>query len=817
MAMAVSSSLDSVVQDVRYAFRGLQRSPGFAAVAVIALALGIGVNNTLFTIVNAICIRGLPIDRPDRVMYLATRDQRERDAGLSYRDLEDMRSAVRAFTGIAAFAAAPMVIGDEGRAPDRVLGTYISANAFHMIGEQPIVGRDFRSDDDRPGAPAVVILGYGVWTNRYGADSTIVGRTIRMNGAPSTVVGVMPAGFKFPNNADVWQPLALMPGLQSQRRDTRALGAFGRLHDQATIGEARAELSAIGSRLSMDFPDTNTGIRPTVVPINQRYNGRITDPVWIAFMVVGGLVVLIACANVANLLLMRSARRSREIAVRASLGATRRRIVRQLLVESTVLATLGGLVGFGFSLVGVRLFASLIPENGLPYWVRLTVDERVFAVLVAVCLGTVVVFGLAPALHVSKTDVNQVLKDGGRMSAGFRVRRWTTAFLTLEFALTVVLLAALVMGVRVGRAAQRSDVRIDTTRLMTMWLTLPNQSYGTSDQRLAFYQRLRERVDAISPITSATMATALPFGGAVARQLAIDGRPPAARDTPPTVWTLTIAPRYFETFGLSIVRGRDFDETDGTAARESAIVNQRFVDVHFQGEDPIGRRIRLTSQNAPGETEPWLTIVGTSPTVRQRTFPDPDPVVYLPFRQAPPSTAALVLRASDPSAVAKLLREEVRALDPGLPLYRVMTMEQFAREAGWNGRVSARLLDSIASIALLLSAVGLYAVTASAVVQRTQEIGVRMALGARPAQIVWLVLRRAMAQVGIGFVVGAGCAWVWGRLFGPAVARREIPTMTDPWTLAGVAALLTVVALLACVLPARRATRLDPVAALRYD
>jgi putative ABC transport system permease protein len=812
--------LQDGLQDVRFAVRLLAKDRWFTLVAALTLGLGIGVNNTLFTIVNALCIRGLPIARADRMVSVGARDVHDRELGVSLRDFQDLqRSMAPAIAGLAAFAGAAMPVGDEGRAPDRVLGTYISANAFELIGERPLLGRDFLPEEDQPGADAVVILGSGVWRTRYGGDLSVVGRSVQVNGVPSLVIGVMRDRFKFPNNADLWLPLALMPGLTSQGGNVRSLSVFGRLVDGITLARAQTELNGSATRLAHDYPETNAGIGSTAVPINDRYNGRITDAVWISFMAVGAFVVLIACANVANLLLMRSIRRAHEIAIRASLGASRYRLVRQLLVESAALAAAGGVVGFALSIVGLRLFQSAIPEGGLPFWVDLTMDDRVFAVLAGVSVGTVFVFGLVPAFHVSKTDVHAVLKEGGRGSGGRRASRWTAVFLTAQVALTMVLLAGMGVGLRGFLAVQRADLVVDTTHLLTMSVALPSQTYPTADARMALYRRLGDRLAAIPLVSSATIAGSLPISGASARQLTIDGRPPVVGEPPPTVWTVAVGPNYFETMGLRLREGHAFNDQDGTAGFEYAIVNQRFADMYFANDDPVGRRIRLTDGSAPNTT-PWHTIVGISPSVRQRSVGlEPDPVVYLPLRGSPPTTAALIVRAvSEPAAITSLVRDEVRALDPDLPVFRIRTMDQVVSESRWNPRVSQGLVTVIAFVGLLLAAVGLYAVNAYSVVQRTKEIGVRVALGAQRAQVLWLVLRGALFQVALGAAFGVVGAVLWDRPWEvPARGATLRYGMTDPVVLLPVAALLTVVALAASVLPAGRAARLDPAAALRHE
>jgi putative ABC transport system permease protein len=810
----------SLLQDLRFAIRLLVKDRWFTAVAVLALALGIGVNATVFTFVNAVLIRGLPFDDPDRIMSIGVRDARDRDRGLSYLDFQDWRSGARSFSAFAAFNSATMNISDEGLTPERFGGPYMSANGFQLIGQKPLLGRDFLPDDDMPGAAAVVLLGNGIWKNRYGGDPSVIGRSIKINGVPTTVIGVMPEGLKFPLNADLWQPLALMPNLAEQKRDARNLEGFGRLAPGVTVEQSRSELATIAARLAHDYPDTNTAIRPTVMTFNERYNGGQIQLVFLALMGAVGFVLLIACANVANLMLARSAARAREMSVRVSLGATRGRIVRQLLVESLLLSLLGGLCGLALAAVGVKLFDLATTDVGKPYWIQFTIDTRVLAFFASVCLGTGVVFGLAPALHASKTDLNEVLKDGGRgSSGGVRARRWTGALIVVELALTLVLLSGAGFMMHSFLSLYRLDLGIETSHLLTMRLTLPNQKYPTADVRQAFYNRLDERIRGLSGVQGAAVATAIPIGGGSTRQLLVEGRPEAAGQQPPVVTLVSIGPRYFETIGVQLSRGRLFDSADGTAGHDAVIVNQRFVAMHFGGEDPIGRRIKLAADGAapPGPAPSWVTIVGISPSIRQRfaTEAQPDPVVYLPLRvQAPASTALIIRAARDAASLTSLLREEVRALDQDLPVFEIRTVDQQLAQQRWAFRIFGSLFAIFAVIALALSAVGLYAVTAYSVSQRTQEIGVRMALGAQAAQVQWLILRRSLVHLATGLGIGIGGAWGVGRLLDSVLVQsgsRELVTLTS------IVALLIGVSMFACYMPARRATRLDPVNAIRNE
>ena len=440
--------LDALGQDVRFAGRLLRRDRGFAITAVLVLGLGIGINNMLFTILNAHTLRGLPIAGAGRVVAIASVDDRGPSCCASYLDFADWRTAAHSLADLAAFSNAPVVVSEKDRLPERFDGAFVSGNAFAAIGVQPVLGRAFRTEDDRPGAPAVVMLGAGVWQSRYGGDREILGRAVMVNGAPATVIGVMSDRSGFPSTAQIWLPLSLTPGLAAQARDARSLRVFGRLRDGRSLPEARAELEAIATGLAQQHPDTNAKIRARVVPIDEQYFGRVTDTVWLAFMATGVIIVLISCANVANLMLGQALRRAREIAIRSSLGASRSRIVRQLLIEGAVLAVLAGTLGLWLAMGLVRVFGSAIPRDALPYWIDYSPDVLVVSVLIGVSAATVLFFALLPAIHVSRTDVNAVLKDSGRPGTGRGGRRWTTGFLAAEFALAVVFLAQFAVQLR---------------------------------------------------------------------------------------------------------------------------------------------------------------------------------------------------------------------------------------------------------------------------------------------------------------------------------------------------------------------------------
>ena len=806
-------------RDVRFALRLCARDRAFTILVASVLGLGIGMANLQWVLVDAVCVRGLPIPGVGRVLFVDARDSRNRDLALSYREFERIGAAAAGVRGVSAFASAPAVLGDDDRAPDRALATYVSWPIFRTLGERPLAGRDFEAADDRPGAAPVAIVTAAVWRARYAADASIVGRIVRVNGTPTTIVGVMRDPFRFPSVTDVWLPLAAMPGITTERRAARALSVVARLEDDATLGGVRLSLASASAALAREYAATSSGITLNAVTINERYNGRLTDSVWIAFVLVGVMVLLIACANAANMLVMRAAARSHEIAVRASLGASRWRIVRQLLVESALLAIAGGALGAAWSAGGLRAINALIPENTLAYWMRFQLDLRAFAALSIICLGTVVVFGLAPALHVASTDVNDAIKSGGRGGFGaVRGRRWTTIGVAAQCGMTMVMLAALVVTARTALDEGRKFAGVRTDNVLTTWITLPAEQYRTTEVRRAFYRALDGRVAAMPGAPTVAVATALPFGGAAPRTLAIDGRPEAPGRTPPTVWTVTVSARYFDAIGVPLARGRAFGDRDGLPGAESAVVNQRFAEMFFPGEDAIGRRVRLTEPNVPASEAPALTIVGVAPSVRQRTTSaDPDPVVYLPLAAAPPTSAALLVRsAAGPAPTVAGLRAALDGVDRELPLYRTMPMAQALDASQWNGRVSELLLHTITALAIALAGVGLYAVIAHAVLQRTREIGVRVALGATRGRVVSMVARQAAVHFAIGTAAGVVCIFGFARLTsGGGGGQVTGYQTTSPSTLAAVALLLAAITAVASIAPAWRACSVDPARALR--
>ncbi|MGH9347254.1 MAG: ABC transporter permease [Vicinamibacterales bacterium] len=802
-------------QDVRLAARLLVKDKWYTAVAVVALGLGIGVNSTIFTFVNAVLIRGLPYQDSHRLMYVSFTNPGglgQSLMGMSYPDYEELRAESRTFDDLAAQRTGTMNVSDAERPAERVVGAYLTANTFGMLGQPPLLGRGFLPGEDTPGAQPVAILGYALWQNRYGGDPAVLGRTLRVNEVPARVVGVMPQGMKFPHNAEMWMPL--VPDADARRRSTRALGVFGALRPGATREQAQAEMAALAHAIAQRHPETNKGVGAFVQSYNDRFNGGTTKVLFLSLMGAVALVLLIACANVANLLLARSAARAREVALRMAIGATRARVVRQLLVESLLVGCVAGLAGLALSFVGVRLFDEAVSRVQKPYWIVFTMDGTVFAFLAGVCLLTGILFGLAPALQVSGAHAVDLLKEGGRGGAGAaRSRRLTSAMVVAEVALTIVLLVAAGLMVRSYLKIEALELGFDTTNLVGGAIQLTEARWNEPAARLRFQEQVIERVRALPGVKVATAASGFPLTGGAQMRVEIEGRPAIDRAQAPQTITVSIAGEYFPTLSVHLIRGRDFSSLDGRPGSEVAIVSERFAAQMFPGEDPIGRRFRFLTDT----DRPWLTVVGVSPSIRQGNpqQPEPEPVVYQPFRQDPTRLVGLLVRtAMDPAGVVAGIRAAVREVNPDQPLYNVRTYEELLTEVAWMWRVFGTLFAIFAAIALVLSAIGLYAVTSYSVAQRTQEIGVRMALGARTSQVSWLILRRGLAQLGIG--TGLGLA---GAYFASSLLATLLVQMSphDAVTFATITGLLLIVTVLACLLPAWKAMHVDPVIALRAE
>jgi len=806
--------------DVRYATRRLVEDRWFTLAAVAALALGIGANATVFTFVNAVLVRGLPFDDPDRIVAVYTEDDRGGRLGMSLPDMRDLREESRTIVALAGSLGSSINLSDDELLPERVSGAYVTGNYFRMIGEQPVLGRDFGDADDLPGAEPVVLLGYSIWMNRYEGDPDVLGRTVRVNSLVATVVGVMAENMRFPNNNDLWIPqVNLPPQSTTENRGTRSFGSVGRLAPDATIDQAREELQAIGARLADAYPETNADLRPNVVSFSEQVNGSQIRLIFLSLMGAVGFVLLIACANVANLLLAKSSERSREIAVRVSMGATRGRIVRQLLVESLLVAALAALAGLGIAVLGIDWFDSVTQNVGKPYWMEFTLDPIVFGYLVAVCVGTAVVFGLAPALYVSRTDVNAVLKEGTRGgSGGLRARRWAGLLIMGEVVLTLVLLSGAGFMMRSFMNLYALDLGVDADGLLTMEIYLPLTKYPRPEQQMALYDDLLDRLRSVSAVNGrAALASALPLDGGGRGGIEVDGRAAEPGETRPEVRSIVVSEDYFDVFGLTLAQGRAFNREDGQEGSEVAIVNQRLVDLYLANGEALGRQIRVVVGDTAATGQAWLTVVGVTPNVVQGDFQEAvyHPVVYRPLRAAPVRGINLAARAQgDQGEATTLVREAMRAVDPDVPLADVMTMDERSAVDRWPFRVFGTLFGVFALIALTLSAVGIYSITANSVAQRTREFGIRASLGAEPRTISWLALKRVLGYLAIAVPVGGLGAFAVGNLLRSLLVQT---TPSDPLTLGSVVLLMIGVAVLASLWPARRAARIDPMVALRIE
>jgi predicted permease len=808
-------------QDARYALRRLVEARWFTLAAVAALSIGIGANAMGFTILNAILIRGLPFENPDRIVGLRMLLEDGGQAGLSFPDIEDVLEESRTLTHVVGIVESTINVSEEGRDPERIDGSYVSAGFFEMVDQEPIRGRRFVDADDEPGAPPVVVIGYDVWQERYAASEDVVGQTIRVNSLPATIVGVMPEGMHFLGNVDLWIPKDnLPPESEVENRGNRGRQVIGRLADGATIEQATQELELIARRLADEYPETNADMRPVVQDFNTYYNGTEIRTIFGSLMGAVIFVLLIACANVANLMLAKSADRTREIAVRVSLGATRGRVVRQLLVESLMIALLAGVVGLVIGTAGVRWFDGVTssPSVGKPYWMEFTLDPIVFVYVALTCLGTAVLFGLAPALQVSKTDVNEVLKEGTRGgSGGVRARRWASVLVVGEMVLTLALLSGAALFVASFNNASAREDAIDADGLLVMEVYLPLTKYPRPPEQLEVLTNLLDRLQGAQGIEASAIASSPPLMGGPRPGVELDGRVAEPEETRTPATVVTVSEDYFRTMRLEPTQGRNFNRADGEPGNETVIVNERFVEQHLQGGDALGRRVRFGANANTPPDEGWMTVVGVVPNVPQGALEEEefDAVAYRPLRGNPERVVELLVRApGDVSSVAGDVRLAMRAVEPDVPVADVMTIRERLTEQFWPFRVFGIMFSVFAGSALLLSAVGLYSITAHSVIQRMREFGIRVSLGAEPRDISRLALRRVLVQLAVGLPIGLAGAYGVGRLLSGFMVQVE---PGDPILLGSIALLLAVIAISACLVPARRASAVDPVSALRVE
>ncbi|MCI0489538.1 MAG: ABC transporter permease [Blastocatellia bacterium] len=815
--------MQTFLLDLRYGARMLLKKPGFTLIAIITLALGIGANTAIFSVINGVLLRPLPFAEPERLVALwETRNDVSGDT-VSYPDFADWRAQNQVFERIAVYHNSTLTL--TGEAQPAILRTVMaSAELFPLLGAKPLIGRTFLTEEDKPGN-RVALFSHNAWQKYFNADPNIAGRQVTLNGRSWTIVGVMAPGFNFPvqaEQADLWVTPA-MEGEKTadddapltEQRGVRFLRAIARLKPGVTLSRAQADMDAIMGRLSAQYGDDVGGYRAVVKPfLGQVVGDDIRRALLVLFGAVG-LVLLIACANIANLLLARAVTREKEIAVRSALGANRWRIIRQLLTESALLAFVGGAAGLLLAVWGTDLLKWLSPKD-LPRVEEIRLDWRVLGFTLLVSLLTGLIFGLAPALRAAKIDLNETLKEGGRSgSESIRRNRFRSALIISEIALALSLLIGAGLLVNSFLRLQRVDPGFDPHKVLTLRVDLPDYKYRKAQEISGFNLQLIERVEHLPGVRAAGMVFPLPLSGSDAvTRFEIEGRPVERVKRPPTDLRFA-TDGYFRTMGIPIISGRDFTKRDILQSPNVVIINEALAHRHFPNENPIGKRIRpglSIDENAP----PMREIIGVVGDVQSGSLSAEDPpAVYLPHSQFPFISVTMTIRAeTDPLNLVGAVRNEVSALDKDLAIDDVKTLDQYLTDSVAQPKFNTLLLTIFACVAMILTAVGLYGVMAYSVAQRTHEIGIRMALGAQSGDVLKLVVRQGIHLALIGVACGLAGAFALTRLMEGLLFGVSA---TDPLTFAGVAVLFIAVAMLACYIPARRAARVDPMEALRYE
>ena len=805
--------MDALWQDLRYALRTLSRSPGFTLIAVLTLALGIGANSAIFTVVQGVLLKPLEYRDPERIVIVL---ERNLDAGFprfsfsppNFRDLRDLNHS---FEYVAARTSSSFNLTGEG-VPERLPGNEVSADYFRVLAVEPAAGRLITAEDDQAGAEPVVVLSYRLWQNRFGGDTGLIGRPIQLNGKPYTVIGVLPASFP-QRNWDVFTPMA--GAYESAGRGGHFFSVYARLKPDVTLEQAREDVTRLAAQLEQTYPDTNTGWSAIVLPLQELMVEDVKTAL-LALLGAVGLVLLIACANVANLMLSRIALRDREVALRTALGATRRRLLRQLLTESMLLALAGGGLGLLLAVWGTRTLMALNADS-IPRAEEVVVDGGVLAFTLAVALATGILFGLLPALQGSRVDLNGALKEGGRgQSGGLRSRRTRRLLVVAEVAVALTLLIGAGLMIRSLGKLLAVDPGFDPKNALTAQITLPNSRYGEGEQRIELFRQLYQRAAALPGVTGVGSIMPMPLtGDNFVLRFFIQGRPLPQPNQGPQANIRVVSPEFFHVFGIPLYQGRDFTFDDNRNAPPVAVINRSTAERYWPDQDPLGQRIVFGDPEDPEAK--WMTIVGIVGDVHHSSLEGAlEPEIYWPHLQRPFEDTTLVLRTAgaDPTTLAGPLRAELDQLDPDLPLYSIRPLEQIVTDSVAQPRFNATLLTLFAGLALVLAAIGVYGLISYAIAQRLHELGIRVALGAGRGHVLATVVREGMTPVLWGLGVGLVAAFLATRLLSSLIFGVSA---TDPATFVLLTGLFAAIALAACLLPALRATRVDPVVVLREE
>jgi putative ABC transport system permease protein len=812
--------METLIQDIRYGARMLARTPGFSAAAILALALGIGANTAIFSVVNAVLLRPLPYHDPDRLVKVWMKftgiglpnDQN----WVSAPEFVDLREMSSGFSHLAAYAAAGYNL-TSGGLPERIEGAMVSASFFPLLGIEARLGRVFLPDEEQPGRDSVVLVSHGLWQRRFGANPNLPGTALTINNRSYTVAGVLPRGFQFPDDAEMWTPLAFSPQqLSPNSRGSHFLQVLARIKPALTLQQARADMDAVSRRImerNPQYPYKNFNFAVLLVPLLEEMVGDIETALWILMGAVG-FVLLIACANVANLLLARASAREREIAVRAALGAGRRRLVRQLLTESVILSLIGGAAGLLLARWGLSVLTT-ISATVFPRVAGAQLDARVLAFTMLISLATGVLFGLVPALQISRSVTYESLKEGGRSaSSGLAPLRLRRLLVVAEVALSLILLAGAGLLMKSFLRLQEVDAGFRPDGVLTLRIALPQARYPQPAQVRTFYRDLLDRIEKLPGVDGAGAVSVLPLGGqSSSGTTTVDSPAVDPQNASPEADWRVVTPGYFRGMGIALISGRYFDQRDIETAQPVAIIDETMARTYWPNQDAVGKRLK---RGGAQSTNPWMTIVGVVRHVRHRTLEASSRVqLYWPHTQTPVANMSLVIRSlADPRALANAVQKQVLAIDSDLPIYRVRTMLEWMAASVARRRLSMLLLAIFAGAALVLAAVGIYGVMSYSVAQRAHEMGIRMALGATRAHILRLVLGQSLSLAAAGVVAGGAGSLLLMRLISNLLFDVK---PADPANLLLVAALLTMVALLASYIPARRATLVDPLNTLRQE